>query len=271
LAKIKVRPHPGALSALLSEKAMTQVDAAAATGVDRKTLARIDRGEEVKLETLQRVATRLKQPINVFEPPTTESPDKDDREWPPLPWMESVMLRGLSVELLSQLLKTSIRIRWELNLNTVDEKAREFLEKFELAVQEFQQHLITGHAQPDQDDRNSLRFQLSRLKKGQDVAALMEQFANYRLTVLGADYLFWEYTQGFIEFVGGADQYRSSRVVLLSVEPYGTQARRVYVDIGEEPPKVAPKSTTVLVDGVPLKESEDDRQIKHGVEDDIPF
>jgi transcriptional regulator with XRE-family HTH domain len=271
LAKIKVRPHPGALSALLSEKAMTQVDAATATGVDRKTLARIDRGEEVKLETLQRVATRLNQPVNAFEPPTTESPDKDDREWPPLPWMESVMLRGLSVELLSELLKTGTRIRWELNLNTVDEKAREFLEKFELAVQEFQQHLIIGHDQPDQDDRNSLRFQLSRLKKGQDVAALMEQFAKHRLTVLGADYLFWEYTQGLIEFVGGADQYRSSRVVLLSVEPYGTQARRVYVDIGEEPPKVAPKSTTVLVDGVPLKKSEDDQQIKHGLDDDIPF
>jgi transcriptional regulator with XRE-family HTH domain len=269
MAKIKVRPHPGALSNVLKKKEMTQMDAAAATRVDRKTLARIDRGEEVKLETLQRVATRLNQPINAFEPPTTESPDKDDRAW--MPWMKSVMLRGLSVELLSELLKTGTRIRWELNLNTVDEKAREFLEKFELAVQEFQQHLIIGHDQPDQDDRNSLRFQLSRLKKGQDVAALMEQFAKHRLTVLGADYLFWEYTQGSdprfrIEFE--LVEYRSSRVVLLSVEPYGTQARRVYVDVGEEPPKVAPKSTTVFVDGVPLKKSEDDQQIKHG---DIPF
>jgi len=42
MAKIKVHPHPG----------ITQVDARDATGVDRKTLAKIDRGEPIDLSPL---------------------------------------------------------------------------------------------------------------------------------------------------------------------------------------------------------------------------
>jgi transcriptional regulator with XRE-family HTH domain len=271
MAKIKRRPHPGALSSVLKKKGMTQMDAAAATSVDRKTLARIDRGEEVKLETLQKVATRLHQPISAFDPPTTELPHEDDRLF--RPWMKSVMLRGLSVERLSELLKSAAQIRWELNLNAVGEKAREFLEKFELTVQEFHQHLTIRYNEIDKNDRNSLRFQLSRLKKGEDVAALMEQFAKHRLTVLGADYLFWDQSSDIEEEYGGVrhvDRYGSSRVVLISVEPYGAQARRLDVDVGSEPPKFAPEQTIVIVDGVRLK-PEDAQQIKHVHDDEIPF
>src|SRR5262245_32723451 len=103
MAKIKRRPHPGALSALLKKKRMTQVDAWQATGVDRKTLAKIDRGEEVKLETLQNVAKKLSVPLALFDPPTeapaTKLSDKEDREGFPEPGV-LVTLRGLDVELL---------------------------------------------------------------------------------------------------------------------------------------------------------------------------
>ena len=52
MAKIKFQPHPGALSKILTGQGRTQLDAASATGIDRKTLTKINRGEEVKLDSL---------------------------------------------------------------------------------------------------------------------------------------------------------------------------------------------------------------------------
>src|SRR5450830_471644 len=158
-SEIKVRPYPGTLSELLKKKAMTQVDAAAATGVDRKTLAKINLGGEVKLETLQNLAKKLHVPVVLFDPPTAELVDdeinQDEHE---APWMHSVMLRKLDAQHFAEMLKDAQRIRWQLNLAVVDEKACGFLEEFEDAVKQFHQHLRIEPREIDEDEADSLRF-----------------------------------------------------------------------------------------------------------------
>ena len=66
MANLKAHPRAGALNELLEKKMMTQVDAFKKTKVDRKTLLKIQRGDEVKLETLQKVATKLGVPEGYF-------------------------------------------------------------------------------------------------------------------------------------------------------------------------------------------------------------
>jgi len=277
MAKIKVRPHPGALSAWLGKKSMTQVDAKTATGVDRKTLAKIDRGEEVKRETLQQLANGLRVPISFFEPPPAAEltepsviklTEKDD-EWGP--FTDSlIMLRELNVERLSVLLKTSSKIYWHLNLRSVDEKVFGLLEEFGQAVHQFHEHYRDFGAEV-----RSLDFQLSGLKRGQVVAALMERLAEHCSVILGADYLQWHVSKELEDYESFrfVHDYTSTRILELSIERAGVQSRRVRIFSGEAPPKFAPHTDPpetpifVRVNGVWL----DEEKKRGDMDDEIPF
>ena len=76
------------------------MDASQKTGVDRKTLLKIDRGEEVKLEKLQKVANKLGVPEEYFlHPPAAEVTDDGD-----VPEPGTIMLRKLDVARLKDFL-----------------------------------------------------------------------------------------------------------------------------------------------------------------------
>ena len=133
MAKIKICPHPGALSELLKTKGMTQMDAFEKTRVDRKTLLKIDRGEEVKLETLQQVANKLQVTEEYFRHPTVADVASDGDA----PEPGTIMLRKLHAAHLQELLVGAERLEWHLNANVRDNEARKFLEDFEAAVEKF--------------------------------------------------------------------------------------------------------------------------------------
>lgn len=251
MAKIKVRPHPGALAKILNGKGMTQLDAAKATLVDRKTLAKIDRGDEVKQETLQKLAKNLVVPLTYFEPPLTKLAEgetiKTDEPKYDASVSTDLMLAKLDASRLAKMLRAAGEVRWKLNVHVVDAKAREVLENLEESVKDIHKNNIEWH----EDEWHSLRFQLQELQKVDNVARLLEQLAEHRVTVLGADYLVWksEKNISLSSTDGGVTprtDYDSSRIVLLSVEPLNAQPHRLSVYVGREPPKAAPDEDTII-------------------------
>jgi transcriptional regulator with XRE-family HTH domain len=236
MAKNKIHARPGALMEMLKKRNMTQLEAAKLTGIDRKTLHEIDRGQEVKVETFQKLA-RLRVPLAYFVK-TAEADDIDDPSDP----MRFVMLRKLNGERLAELLKGAEAvglgrsIEWVLNVQVVDEKARKLLKELERTVSS--SRLIPGWTE-------GLSDQLERLESFERLGGILKELHESRLAVLGGDYVYWERSWKPFRV-----DYHSGRKVLLSVESSGTQSRRVPVSTGHEPPKLAPNNnTTVTVDG----------------------
>ncbi|MFG3595546.1 helix-turn-helix domain-containing protein [Bradyrhizobium sp. RDI18] len=270
MAKIKVHPRPGALSELLKTKGMTKMDAKEKTQVDRKTLSKIDRGEEVKLETLQRVVNKLQVTEEYFRhPPVSQETDKGDDPEP-----GTILLRKLDASRLHDLVEGTECFKWHLNAKVRDDDARKFLEDFEEAAEKFRKQ----NAFVFDDESHSLRLQLDRLKTADDMAARLERLAEHRLALLGGGHLFWECSveeHSYEDVRWQTANYRSSYLVHLSIEPLGTQSRRVHIYVGETPPLFAPSDRRydVFVNGRQLpKIGDGDVPSPRTLEDgDIPF
>jgi transcriptional regulator with XRE-family HTH domain len=244
MAKRKVRPRPGALQELLEKKGITQMDAADGDvdRVDRKTLRKIDRGEEVKLETLQKVARKLRVPVSFLSEATPAADEIDD----PSDSMHTVMLRQIDPQRFVELLDVADRVEWLPNTRILDEKARKALQDLMTAVDVLFSHPSLFLTEPRRFCLESWRAAVDRLFE------VKVELNQRRLALLGANYLFWtcssERPRDWKEPYPNVRRYTSSRTTLFSVEPSGTQSRRVQVSPGEEPPTSPPPSTILHVD-----------------------
>ena len=89
----------------------------------------------------------------------------------------------------------------------------------------------------------------------------MARLDEHRLALLGANHLFWEcsyYEDQYEDVRWSREEYRSYKTVLLSVDPFGTQPRRVRMVYGDPPPFFAPDpETAVFVNGERLLSREE--------------
>ena len=103
-------------------------------------MSKIDRGEEVKLETLQKVANKLQVTEGYFSHPVAAEV-ADDGDVPSTLEPGTIMLRKLDWARLEELLEGAEHLRWHLNAHVRDDEARKFLEEFEQAVENFRKQL----------------------------------------------------------------------------------------------------------------------------------
>jgi transcriptional regulator with XRE-family HTH domain len=246
MAKRKVRAHPGALAELLKRKNMTQMEVASDGVIDRKTLAKINRGEEVKPETLQKLANKLKVPTTYFDPPADNSVSRVDSKPNDPRWL-NLTLRKVDAERLAKMLSGTERVNWQLNVHTFDDETIQFLEQLEDAVEDIHGYLTSP---PDPEGGVSLKLQLGELKRSRHVASLLEELAKHHLAILGAEYLSWQ-TETGIDPETNCPYiiYQSWQNVLFSVEGHPAYERRTDVWHGTVPPRFAPWGTHVSVDG----------------------
>jgi hypothetical protein len=170
------------------------------------------------------------------------------------------MLRKLDAMRLEQLLLGAERLDWDINAKVRDDQARKFLKDLETAIENFRLDLRRIKGVDRARETLSLRLQLEPRKTADDVAACLERLAGHRFALLGADYLFWkckitaESDEEWAEW--SKLEYRSSNIVFLSIEPFGTPSRRAHIDTGEVPSH-QPIDTAVYVNGIRLPSEEE--------------
>jgi transcriptional regulator with XRE-family HTH domain len=226
----KVSPRPGALSEMLKLKEMTQQEASNRTGVDRKTLRRIDRGAEVKEKTIEDLARRMGVRTDAFGLSTTDQNDGSPQADRP---SQILTLRQLNVERLVLLISEAHDIHWNLNVPVLDGGVRGLLEDFERVVMQYKER-CRFPAQRKSLQETNLKYQLDDQKKAEELRTLLKRLAEHRLNLLGADYLSWVY-RGSDPFGETPDLWTQPRILLLSIDRM-IRIRDVEVWVGVEPP-----------------------------------
>jgi transcriptional regulator with XRE-family HTH domain len=262
MANRKVRPHPGVLAALLKSKGLTLTDATRDPSrgtrvIDRKTLAKINRGEAVKEQTLLDLAKNLKVPIEYFFGPADNSASRVDSK-PEDPERLNLTLRKIDAERLMEMLSANDRVNWQLYVRTIGDETIQLLAQLEDAVNDLHRWLSIL---PSVVEDGSLQTQLDELKKSKRVANLLDEMAKHRLAILGAEYLSWEsHTQEvprnddlLCDVFVTQTSYVSSSNVVFSIEGYSMHERRLKVWQGTVPPRFAPNyDTRIYVNGTQL-------------------
>ncbi len=199
MAKTLVSTIPGALTKLLRERNLTQVDLKEKSGVDVKTIRRIVLGGPVKDTTLKTVADALKIPashltqgdvtsaeIIPFTRTKTDTSHNlgneairvadDTQEFP---------LKRTTAATLAASLQGAKNICWRLQIQSLPPEIVTLLKRLEAAVEAWR-------VESNSTERaNSLSHQLELIGTSNEVQRLLDELRNSGVGVFSGTYLFW--------------------------------------------------------------------------------
>lgn len=293
MAKTMKAAAPGALTEILDARNLSQDDVSKAWQFSRNTLRGINKGDPVKLETLQRLATHLRVPVDHFLQTSSNSPeagdganatteddedqeagkaDAPDNDADPF---KGVLLKPADVDALENELRYSVDTTWKIE-RPIPREAVEPLEKLEEAVND----LESLYYAPPPNKRGSLQIELDKIKAASRLSEIMDELKNHGLHVLLGSYIRWkrEVRNPVYEDSGEVVDYKSALMLILCIAPLSAKTKRATVFEGAKPPKyAAPGGPAVYVNGRELppepaaRAANDDPPADNANDDDIPF
>lgn len=219
MAKKMLKAQRGVIAKLMKDHEKSKAELAALTGVDWKTLHRIDLSIPVKDTTLQQVANRVGVPlghlIDGVNTPTDEKAESLDYKA-----TEEIMIRPVEPDRLRNQLTNCGRVRWHLDLMEVSADLAARLEEFEACIEALRMHINSEISVPD-TEAFSLKYQLRFTKNW---SAIQEQIASLRsqnIEILTGTYLFWISDEMFGHYDQPhhlqAVEYSSTKVLLVGI------------------------------------------------------
>jgi transcriptional regulator with XRE-family HTH domain len=265
VAKIKDSASPGALLRVGSQQNLNRQELAQKAKVDRKTAQKIDEGQPVKRETLEKVANNLRVPVEHLKARTDETVGDLAPHLEVHAASGNLLLKKLSAAELPELLQGTGRLHWMLELPALALKLHPTLEKLEDAIEALRASLNIPFSPP----YHTLRSQLSRVARLGEIEELLKELHADRIAFFGATYLSWESSkEDVIHYEGrtwgGDENFTSTQVAALCIDHSSLDSKRVIVDAGSKPPRYS-SEVDVFVDGVRLKTREEE------LDDDLPF
>jgi hypothetical protein len=235
MSKEKISIPAGNLMRVAATKGITTLSALSSqekTGVDRKTLRRINEGQPVKRTKLQSIADKLHVPISHLE--GSDAADKSGHVSSTNVFRE-VKLHQLDGAALRKLASEADDNRnWFLNIDQISHELKTTLLKLRENLNVWWTHANLG---PPSDERDNLESEISFIETSVYIDESVTELAQQKVKIFGGIYLFW---QKFQPIKDGRPlpllHYCSDLRAALSIVPEKKISSTVRVYIGEEPP-----------------------------------
>jgi hypothetical protein len=274
MVKTLTSAEPGALLKVGASKDNATIAALKErTGVDRKTLNRIQQGKPVKHSTLLQVARKLAVPVSRLLPEQSLSGITSPSASNTHPKTE-LQLKPLDTAILHEMLRsasTPADISWHIDLLSLTQRQEELLLDFENKVGELDK-LVNGYDEWNNNKHMSLKGQLAKLRLTSDIEESIGVLKSENIGVFGALDTWWLDRDDDERCVRTYDSMTMGVIGFAAAKP-----KTLTIPVTDASPPTTfdhlyPRIRRVFVDDKLVWERNDDRpRARPQLDDDIPF